>query len=222
MEFDSRSKNTADRAREVVSHWFGRGNRKAVGQYLWLVISEPHPSVENRAQRIHLSRLDIYGSELMERKHGRRQRSRKRRGSSRSSQHSSPESYHYRGRSKTPKGVVTDRFGFRRWRLSSASSRASTSGDSYDYLEAEAIPPYPLTGTSDPLTAIRSVRELIQKRRVEAVREGSEVEALLCQRNIELIRAYEGEMLEAREKLEAAKRNNAGEYVGRSGWGGKD
>jgi hypothetical protein len=57
---------------------------------------------------------------------------------------------------------------------------------------------------------------------VEAVREGSEVEALLCQRNIELIRAYEGEMLEAREKLEAAKRNNAGEYVGRSGWGGKD
>src|SRR4051794_21133613 len=55
MEFDSRSKNPSDRRREIVTLWLGKGNKKAIGQYLWLVVGEPYPLAGGEGVRqVHL------------------------------------------------------------------------------------------------------------------------------------------------------------------------
>ena len=220
VDFDSRSRDTSNRRSEVVTRWFGRGNKKAEGQYLWLIVSGPHPSEENKAGCVHLAQLDVFGSVI----EGVRQVAVKRQqpvrlgAGWRDSIDSSHSVYHPPHRQPTLLEASTSRFGLRRWRLAEDSdSESIDSSGSEDYLDIghgrEAAYKLPITSTVDPRTALANVRELVERRRREALKDGRSIDAKWCKRSVELIRGYEREMEAVVEKLEAAKAQRDEKYV---------
>uniref|UniRef100_A0A915CUL5 Uncharacterized protein n=1 Tax=Ditylenchus dipsaci TaxID=166011 RepID=A0A915CUL5_9BILA len=210
-----------------------RANRhSSVGQWLWMIVDVPFPNEEhNPFNQICLISLVIYGTTSLNSFHhssmadenslstrrriGRQSRRRASRPSSTSSLDSfslshwdEENGYHKRlhsTHSHSTKGH------YRTWNdLYSEDEEHIMSYSGLDNKSADHATMFPYR---DPLQAIQAVRDVLHKKKKQAIKNNREVEAQFCHRAIERIQEDVQKMQALKRKLASAQLHNDMDYV---------